>query len=236
MKKQMKTKRIAIIPARSGSKGLKDKNIMTLNGKPLMVYSIDAAIRSDEFDKIFVSTDSELYARIAIKYGADAHFLRSEANSSDKASSWDAVREVLKKFEEEGLSFDEIMLLQPTSPLRTPQDIKNAIQTMVIRNALAVESLTEMDHSPLWANTLPEDGSMAGFFNKFSNKPRQDLPVYYRENGAIYLVKKEILSKSDAAIFSEGCYAYVMPRERSIDIDCELDFKLAELMMSQQVV
>ena len=112
-------KRIAIIPARSGSKGLKDKNIKLLNGKPLIVYSIDAAIKSNAFDIVFVSTDSEIYAEIAMKAGADAHFLRSEINSSDKASSWDTVREVIQRFEEEGKYFDEIMLLQPTSPLRT---------------------------------------------------------------------------------------------------------------------
>lgn len=227
-------KRIAIIPARSGSKGLKDKNIRLLNGKPLIVYSIDAAKRSGAFDTIFVSTDSSIYAEIAENAGADAHFLRSEANSSDKASSWDMVREVIKHFEEEGNVFDEIMLLQPTSPLRTHEDINNAVELMMDREALAVESLTEMDHSPLWANTLPQDRSMDHFFNEYSNMPRQALPTYYRENGAIYLLKRELLNKPDAEMFLSRCYAFIMPRERSIDIDVELDFKLAELMMEEQ--
>lgn len=224
-------KRIAIIPARSGSKGLKDKNIKLLNGKPLMWYSIDAARRSDSFDVIFVSTDSDVYAKIAKEAGADCHFLRSEANSSDKASSWDTVREVLQRFDDEGKNFDEIMLLQPTSPLRTHEDIKSAIELMKDKKALAIESLTEMDHSPLWSNTLPQDRSMENFFNEYSNMPRQALPTYYRENGAIYLLKRELLDKTDAEIFSSRCYAYIMPRERSIDIDVELDFKLAELIM-----
>ena len=129
--KDMKNvRRIAIIPARSGSKGLKDKNIKLLKGKPLMVYTIEAAIRSAAFGTIFVSTDSYEYAKIAENAGADSHFLRSQLNSSDKASSWDTVREVIQRFEEEGKIFDEIMLLQPTSPLRTDEDILNAITVM----------------------------------------------------------------------------------------------------------
>lgn len=226
-------RRIAIIPARSGSKGLPDKNIRNLNGKPLIAYSIEAALNSKAFDKVFVSTDSKKYAEIAESHGADAHFLRSEANSSDTAGSWDAVREVISKFESEGQIFDEIMLLQPTSPLRTSEDILNAIDILNNNDALVVESLTEMDHSPLWSNTLPDDGNMENFFNEYSDLPRQSLPTYYRENGAIYLLKRNLLDKDPSRMFSERCFAYIMPRERSIDIDCELDFKIAEVMMSE---
>ena len=234
IKQNKKVRRIAIIPARSGSKGLVDKNIKYLHGKPLIAYSIDAAIESESFDTVFVSTDSEKYAEVAKKFGADAHFLRSESNSSDYASSWDAIREVVYNFEREGTFFDEVMLLQPTSPLRTKEDIKNAIEVMNEKNALAVESLTEMDHSPLWSNTLAEDGNMDSFFNKYSNMPRQELPTYYRENGAIYLIKRNLLEKKDEDIFSERCFAYVMAREKSIDIDCELDFAMAEFLLSKE--
>ena len=227
-------KRIAIIPARSGSKGLPDKNIKLLSGKPLMAYSIDAAISSGAFSRVFVSTDSEKYAKIAIENGADAHFLRSSVNASDHAGSWDVVREVLLRFEEEGEVFDEVMLLQPTSPLRTSEDILSAISLMQEKDALVVESLTEMDHSPLWSNTLPDDLSMDHFFNEYSEMPRQSLPTYYRENGAIYLLKRDLLKKEDADMFKERCYAYVMPRERSIDIDVELDFAFAELILSRK--
>lgn len=224
-------KRIAIIPARSGSKGVKNKNIKTINGKTLIEYSVEAALKSAAFDTVFVSTDSSEYAAIAKSLGVDCHFLRSKNNSSDTASSWDAVREVINQFEIEGFFYDEIMLLQPTSPLRTSKDITNAIDVMKAKSAYAVESVVEMDHSPLWSNTLPPDGNMKNFFNKYSNMPRQSLPVYYRENGAIYLIKRFLLEKTDSAIFSEKCYAYIMPRERSVDIDDEIDFILASVML-----
>lgn len=223
-------KRIAIIPARSGSKGLRDKNIKELNGKPLIAYSIECALNSMMFDKVFVSTDSPKYAAIAEKYGADASFLRSAENSTDSAGSWDVVREVIEKLKEKGEYYDEIMLLQATSPLRNIQDIKNSIELLHNKNGNAVVSLTECDHSPIWCNTLPEDGSM-DYFDKLEYKdlPRQELPTFYRYNGAIYLVTVEELEKDN--MLQHGCYAYIMPQIRSIDIDTQLDFLIAETII-----
>ena len=111
-------KAIAIIPARSGSKGLKDKNIKLLNGKPLIYYTIKAALDSNCFDEVYVSTDSEKYRDIAIECGASVPFLRNTENAGDKSSSWDVVRECLAKYKEIGKDFDCFMLLQPTSPLK----------------------------------------------------------------------------------------------------------------------
>lgn len=223
--------RIAIIPARSGSKGLKDKNILSLLGKPLIAYSIECAIESGSFDKVFVSTDSQEYADIAIKYGADASFLRSELNSGDNAGSWDVVREVITKFDSCGDHYDEIMLLQCTSPLRCPRDINNAIQLLHQKKASGVVSLTECDHSPIWCNTLPDDLSMDKFDREeCKDLPRQRLPTFYRYNGALYLVTYDELWNKDH-MFEQGCYAYVMPQERSIDIDTKLDFMIAETIM-----
>lgn len=226
-------KRIAIIPARSGSKGLKDKNIKMLCGKPLISYSIECAIQSGKFDKVFVSTDSQTYADIATEYGADASFLRSEETSTDSAGSWDVVREVIQKFESLGEHFDEIALLQATSPLRLPEDITNAFSLFYEKNANAVVSLTECDHSPLQCNTLPADGNMDQFDKTdYKDLPRQALPTFYRYNGAIYIIKTAELEKDD--MFAEGCYAYIMPQERSIDIDTALDFMIAEIMMRKE--
>lgn len=229
-------RRIAIIPARSGSKALKDKNIKELNGKPLIAYSIETAIKSKKFDKVFVSTDSQRYAEIAVAYGADASFLRSEKNSSDTASSWDVVREVIDILKEKGEEYDEIMLLQATSPLRTEVDINKAIDILYKRKGKAVVSLTECDHSPIWCNTLPDDGNMDNFDRaEYKELPRQSLPTYYRYNGAIYLVTKEELYNTDHML-EQGCYAYVMPQHRSVDIDTALDFMIAETIMKAGVV
>lgn len=221
---------IAIIPARSGSKGLKDKNIKLLANKPLLAYSIEAAVESEMFDKIFVSTDSQEYADIAIQYGADASFLRSEANSGDKSGSWDAVREVIAEWKKRDVTFEKIMLLQPTSPLRTAQDICNSFAIMEEKDANAVLSVVEMDHSPLWSNVLPKDGCMDNFVRReYEGIPRQELPIYYRLNGAIYLLKIEELYQNK--MFSNKCYSYIMPQDRSIDIDTEIDFKMAEMLL-----
>lgn len=221
---------IAIITARSGSKGLQDKNIMELCGKPLLAYSVECAIQSGCFDKVFVSTDSGKYAEIAERFGADASFLRSAETSGDTADSWDVVREVVYRFEQKGEFFDRIMLLQPTSPLRTVSDIRNSFALMKEKGANSVVSVCEMEHSPLWSNTLEEDLCMDNFRREnYCDVRRQDLPKYYRLNGAIFLVNRTELNQPK--MLRHKCYAYIMPAERSIDIDTEFDFKVAECCM-----
>ena len=142
-------KNIAIITARSGSKGLPDKNIRTLSGKPLMYYSIKAAAESKLFDTIMVSTDSQKYANIARQFGADVPFLRSEFTSGDNANSWDVVTEVLKNYQELGKKFDTVCLLQPTSPLRKAEDIIEGYNLMVTECCNSVTAICEMKHSQL---------------------------------------------------------------------------------------
>ena len=221
---------IAIIPARSGSKGLKDKNIKELNGKPLLAYSIYAAKESKLFDEIMVSTDSSKYAEIARSFGANVPLLRSEGNSSDKASSWDVVLEVLSKYFETGQKFDSVCLLQPTSPLRTANDITDAYKLLEEKQANAVTSVCEVDHSPLWTMTLPPNLSLEEFKKRDSDTPRQLLEKYYRLNGAIYIRKINYSSKGIQLIDANE-FAFIMPRENSIDIDTELDFIIAEAIM-----
>ena len=167
-------KNIAIIPARSGSKGVKDKNIRCLCGKPLMAYTIEAALKSGEFDEVMVSTDSEKYADIAKRYGANVPFLRSNATATDKASSWDTVREVLSGYNKSGKNFDTFCLLQPTSPLRNSQDIKNAFSIYREKASFAVVSVCEAEHSPLWCGHLPESREFIDFLSVESMKQRQE--------------------------------------------------------------
>ena len=224
-------KKLAIIPARSGSKGLKDKNIKLLNGKPLLAYTIEAAMSSNLFDEIHVSTDSREYADIAIKYGAHVPFLRSIETATDKASSWDVVREVIQCYKLEGKTYDMVTLLQPTTPLRTEQDIIEAYNVFISNEANAVVGVCEVDHSPLWCNTLPQDHSMINFIDKnISILPRQKLNTYYRINGAIYMINAEYFNSCES-IYDSKCFAYIMKKEHSIDIDDEFDFKLVTAIM-----
>jgi CMP-N-acetylneuraminic acid synthetase len=224
---------IAIIPARSGSKGLPDKNIRDLYGMPLMAYSIVAALESGCFDTVMASTDSEHYAKIAQSYGAEVPFLRSELTSSDKATSWDTVLEVIDNYEEIGKVFDTFCLLQPTSPLRTSDDIQNAYEIFKRNKAISVQSITKLDHPISWCGQLGVDGSLDGFNSRESDGPRQKQDTYYRPNGAIYIAN--ILEfRKDQFLYRDGCYAYIMPNEKSVDIDTDFDFKFAEFLMREK--
>lgn len=226
-------KNIAIITARSGSKGLKDKNIRILNGKPLMAYTIEAAIKSGMFDEIMVSTDSKEYASVAIKYGAKVPFLRTKKNSDDNASSWDVVKEVVKKYKDMGKEFNTVCMLQPTSPLRIAEDIVNGYKLFNEKKADTVIAVCKTQHSPLWSNTLDESNCMKGFISDdILNCPRQKLQQYYRINGALYIRKISTLY-NEGNMYDCNCYAYVMPRERSVDIDTMLDFRIAQAMMER---
>lgn len=226
---------LAIIPARSGSKGLKDKNIKLLNGKPLLAYTIEAARESDLFDEIMVSTDSQNYADIAKQLGANVPFLRSEILSNDNASSWDVVKEVIERYKDFGIEFDTVALLQPTSPLRTSNDIVEGYKVMEKKVANFVVGVCEMDHSPLWANTLPDDYSMENFIrSEVVKMPRQSIPTYYRINGALYIVKVDYFMKA-SDIYADRSFASVMRRENSIDIDEILDFVIAEALLKMKI-
>ncbi len=228
-------RKIAIIPARSGSKGLKDKNIKLLNGKPLVAYTIEAALQSGIFDIVHVSTDSEMYARIGREHGADVPFLRDAGNSGDSSSSWDVVREVLSKYESVGETFDVCVLLQPTSPMRNSVNIQEAYKLFTEKNAKSLSSVTEVDHPVQWCFRLNESHSMEEFSKSpYKDSRRQELEKNYRENGAIYIVKTEDICNPEFEFYTPECFAYVMDRSRSIDIDTMQDFLIAEVLMGME--
>lgn len=226
-------KNIAIIPARSGSKGLKDKNIRLLGGKPLLAYTIEAALKSKCFDTVMVSTDSKKYAKIATEYGAEVPFYRSQETSKDSASPWKVVKEVLENYKALGKEFDTFTLLQPTSPLRTAQDIRNAYKELKEKNANAVVSMCELECSMHLVNTLPKSLSMKGFISDAQyNKRRQEIRPYYRFNGAIYISRVKTFMKH-MNIYNDKCYAYIMDRNRSYDIDDKNDLKIVEALLKK---
>jgi len=221
---------LAIIPARSGSKGLKDKNIMKLNGKPMIAYSIEAAINSGVVDEVVVSTDSEEYAKISEQYGAKVPFLRPSELSTDEATTTEVLVHAIEELEKNGNVYDYFILLQPTSPLRSKVDIKSAVEFCFQKEANSVVSVCAAEHSPLWTNTLDSDLSMSNFLTNNTNRRRQDLSKFYRLNGAIYLTKVNDFMKTKT-FYGYKSYAYIMDKRSSIDVDDMLDFKFAEFIM-----
>ena len=183
---------LAIIPARGGSKRLPRKNILDLCGKPLISWSIEAALKSKYISKVVVSSDDEEILNISSNFGADI-IKRPYELANDTATTFDTVKHTIDNFE----NYDYIVLLQPTSPLRNENQIDEAIELLEEKQADAIVSVCEMDHSPLWSNILPEDGNMRGFLREeILNKRSQDLEKYYRLNGAIYICKTYKLLKN----------------------------------------
>lgn len=222
---------LAVIPARGGSKRLPRKNILDLCGKPLIKWTIDAALDCKEIDTIVVSTDSHEIANIAISCGVEVPFLRREELSTDTASSIDVVLDVIDYYESKNCKYDAVMLLQPTSPLRTAIDIQRAIALFREKNASAVISTTKCEHSPLWCNTLSDDLDMNEFISDdVSSKRSQDLPTYFRLNGAIYLIDTFILKK-EMTFIPKNSFSLIMNNENSIDIDTKIDFLMAKAIL-----
>lgn len=231
----MNDKILAIIPARSGSKGLKDKNIKELNGKPMIAYTIEAALNSSIFNDVIVSTDSKKYAKIAEKYGAQVPFLRPKELANDYASSNDVILHTLEEMKKLNKTYDYFMLLQPTSPLRNEKNILEAYELLLEKKANAIVSVCETDHNPLLTNTIDDSLSMVNFIDNVNNKRRQDLPKYYRINGAIYLAKVNYYTENQN-FYKNKAYAYMMTKKESIDIDDIIDFKLAEVLLKDNII
>ena len=225
---------LAIIPARGGSKGLPGKNIKELCWKPLIAWSIGVAKACRNIDRIVVSTDDDQIAEVAKKYGIEVPFMRPAELATDTTSTVDVLFNMLDWYKKhENFRPEYILLLQPTSPLRTVADIKGAIQILQGINSRAVVSVCETDHHPWWSNTLPENSNMKDFLRpEILNNRRQNLPVFYRLNGAIYLADKDYLHECNG-FFGPNTFAYKMSRNRSVDIDSDLDFKLATLLLEE---
>jgi len=220
---------LAIVPARGGSKRLPRKNILDLNGKPLIAWSIEAGLKSKYIDKVVVTSDDDTILAIANKYKAHT-IKRPDELSSDIATTFDAIEHTIKNIEK----YDYVVLLQATSPLRDEKNIDDAIELLEQRKADAIISVCEMDHSPLWSNTLPIDESMCSFLREeVVNKRSQDLEKYYRLNGAIYICNTKKLLEEKSFMVKEKIFAYIMDRKNSIDIDDEIDFKMADVLMKE---
>jgi len=216
---------LSIIPARGGSKRFPRKNILLLNGKPLIAWTIEAGLKSKYINKLIVSSDDDEILSISQSHGAEI-IKRPEEYASDKATSFSAVKHAIDTLDEK---YDYIAMLQATSPLRDFSHINGAFEVLKEKRADAVISVTEVEHTPLWANTLPVDGNLNHFINpQIINMRSQDLPIYYRLNGAIYICNTKKLIQEGSFFIGDNIYAYCMDRKNSIDIDEEIDFIIAE--------
>lgn len=226
----------ALIPARGGSKRLPRKNIKLLVDKPLIAWSIEVAKACKYVDRVIVSTDDEEIKRISEQYGAEVPFLRPEYLSNDHASSFDVIKHAID-FLTLSRSNELIVLLQPTSPLRLASEIDAALEFFVQKNAKGVVSISETEHSPMWSNTLPEDGCMSDFIRpEVQGKRSQDLPTFFRLNGSIYIYETLSLLEQSKIFFNENVYGFQTSLETAVDIDTGLDFSIAETIMKNRAI
>ncbi len=192
-----------------------------------MAWSIEAGLSSKYIDKVVVTSDDTEILSIAKNYGV-LSIKRPAELSNDTATTFDAIKHTIENVEK----YDYVILLQATSPLRSENHIDEAIELLESKNASAVVSVCEMDHSPLWSNILDDSLSMKNFLkDEILNKRSQDLEKYYKLNGAIYICKIEKLLEEKSFFLKDNIFAFKMDRQNSIDIDEEVDFQMAKLKM-----
>ena len=222
---------IALIPARGGSKGLPGKNTMLLVGKPLIAYAIESALNSKYISEVYVSTDSKEIAEIAKKYGAKVPFLRPMYLATDEALAVDTYIFMLDKWQESGKNVDSLIILQPTSPLRTSANIDEAIELFHSKNASSVISYTEESHPISWHKYVNEDLTFSPIFEEEIVNRQQKRKTYY-PNGAIFIFKEGLIREKK--YYNENSFAYLMSRQNSIDIDTLDDFEYAKFLLTKK--
>ena len=223
---------LAIVPARGGSKGIKDKNIKEIEGRPLIEYTIEAAKRCEYIDEIVVSTDSEKIAKVAKKAGAKVPFLRPDELASDTARTIDVVLFTIEQLKLIGQEYDIVVLLQPTSPLRDEDDICGAIEKYVSCNMKSLVSVSEVSESPILMRQIVDETHMEKLLNINSTIRRQDMAKYYMVNGSIYINKIEELN-SDTSL-NDNVIPYVMDRSHSVDIDDYVDIEVMKYYVNNR--
>ncbi len=220
---------LAIIPARGGSKGLSRKNIKLFNGYPLIYWSIKIAKEIDYFGDVVVSTDDHEIAEIAKAYGANVPFLRPKNLAEDNSSMLDTILHVIDCYPE----YEYIMLLQPTSPLRSKGDILGVINLLLEKKLQSVISVSKVSKHPLWMFTMDNEGRLCNFMDSdITVSNRQEFENLYIPNGAVYLWNKKCLVEN-RKIISDKTHGYLMSEWNSVDIDTQVDFDFAEFLITR---
>ena len=223
---------LVVIPARSGSKGLPDKNIKLLNGKPLIHYSIEVAQQIFNNEDICISTDSDKYIKIAEQTGLKVPFVRPETLSTDNATTQDVLLHCLDFYEQKGVSYDYILLLQPTSPFREKKHLEDILIANIEESDMIV-SVKETDSNPYYVLLEENEEGYLKKLMKGEFTRRQDCPKVYEYNGSIYLIKVSSLKEKLISSFTK-IKKYEMNSKYSLDIDSEIDFKLAEVLLDYE--
>ena len=216
------TKLLAVIPARGGSKGLPRKNILVAGGKPLIAWTIEAAQLAASVDRVVISSDDPEIIAVATSLGCDAPFRRPAALATDDATSVDVALHAMDQLP----TFEYVVLLQPTSPLRSSGDIDAAFAKLLARGARACVSVSAAEQSPYWMYTMGADDQLSGVMSDaHAARRRQDLPDVYVLNGAIYIAQCDWLRRGRRFV-DKGTVGYKMPLERALDIDTADDFEI----------
>lgn len=224
---------LAIIPARGGSKGIPKKNIVKIEGKPLIAYTIEAAKNSKYLDKIVVSTEDLQIKEIAEDYGGEVPFLRPKELGQDNSRTIDCVIHALEILKNRSKEYDYIVLLQCTNPLRESWHIDEAIEKIIDENKSSLVSVSKVEEHPIFMRTIDAEGSLRKILNSESDVRRQDLQEVYKINGAIYIQKLD--SKfSEKTSFNDGELAYILENKFSVDIDGCLDIKKVEYYLKKR--
>jgi len=227
---------LGIIPARSGSKSIKDKNIKSLNGLPLMAWSIKAGLACKQIDKLVVSTDSKKYGQLAKFYGAEV-IDRPARLAQNNASMIPALQHAVKEVEKSGKKVSMVVLLDPTSPLRQIKDIERCLELIKVPETDSVDTVCEAEHNPYYVmGKIKKSGYFQYPLIKFHKKlhRRQDAPKVYRLNAAVLIIKRDALMAGK--VLSNKARVIVMPEERSIHIDSKIEFKFIEFLLKEGYV
>ena len=217
---------LALILAREGSKGIKHKNIIDLNGKPLIYYSINEALKSRYINDVIVSTDSELIANISERLGAEIPFLRPKYLATDTSKSIDTVIYCIEELKKMDRNYDYIILLQPTQPLRRSWHIDEAIELIINKKETSLVSVSKVKEHPILIRSIDDKNLL----NKSSTKRRQEFEDFYKVNGAIYINKIDENLTKDTSL-NDNKLAYIMDEKYDLDIDDPNDLYLAEIML-----
>jgi len=225
---------VGLIPARGGSKGLPGKNLKPLAGKPLIAWTIEAALGSRLLQRVIVSTDDPAIAETARQHGAEVPFLRPAVLSGDDTSALDVALHALDWLRSEQGQPDVLLWLQPTSPLRTERDIVEGVKLLLDTGAPAVMGVSPTKAHPWQVLEIGQDGALEPYLrHPLGGARRQDLPTAYQINGAFYAVRSDVL-RVERTFLPHGTRPYIMPPEQSIDIDTAWDFFLAECILREQ--